>query len=159
MRFRMLNDEELNELSNDFTKFLVVQGIDDDLWRKINKEEKEKAVQIVEIFSDMVLAKVYSNIKYLSFLSNDVFSLFKIEDDTIHLILIKKTKDEIVFQNIDDVYSTLKKGINHYELYTSSKALKEKILDEIHKLSAQGCLVSSQEIWDIFEEFSKKASK
>jgi len=159
MRFRMLTDEELHVLSEDFTKFLVVQGIDDDLWRKINTEDKEKAVQIVEIFSDTVLTKVYSKIKYLSFLSNDVFSLFKIEKDTMHLILIKKTKNGAGFKHVDDVYRTLKKGANHYELYTSSKELKEKLLDEIHKLSVQGCLISSPEIWDSIEEFSKKTSK
>ena len=155
----MLTDAELHELSDDFTKFLVVQGIDDELWRKINTEDKEKAVQIVEIFSDTVLTKVYSKIKYLSFLSKDVFSLFKIEEATMHLILIKKTKDEDEFKHVDDVYNTLKKGANHYELYTSSKEVKGKLLDEIHKLSVQGCLISSHETWDIFEEFSKKTSK
>lgn len=159
MRFRMLTETELDELSDDFTKFLVVQGIDDELWRKINTENKEKATQIVQIFSDTVLTKVYSKINYLSFLSDDVFSLFKIENNTMHLILIKNTNQETGFKGVNDVYSTLKKGVNHYELYTSSKILKEKLLDEIHKLSVQGCLVSSKKIWDSFEEFSKKASK
>jgi hypothetical protein len=37
MRFRLLSDLELKELSEDFTQFLVVQGIDDETWRKINK--------------------------------------------------------------------------------------------------------------------------
>ena len=159
MRFRMLNETELDSLSDDFTKFLVVQGIDDELWRKINKENKEKAIQIVQIFSDTVLTKVYSKINYLSFLSDDVFSLFKIQDDTIHLLLIKKTNRETVFKGINDVYSILKKGVSNYELYTSSRVLKGEILDEIHKLSVQGCLISSKEIWDSFEKFSKKTSK
>ena len=73
MRYRMLTDEELNALSDDFTQFLVVQGIDDDSWRKMNLENKEKAIQIVEIFSDTVLAKVYSKIKYLSYVSEKVY--------------------------------------------------------------------------------------
>ena len=42
MRYRMLSDDELQALSEDFTQFLVVQGIDDDTWRKINKEDREK---------------------------------------------------------------------------------------------------------------------
>ncbi len=50
----MLTEEELNVLSEDFTQFLVVQGIDDESWRKMNLENKEKAIQIVEIFSDTV---------------------------------------------------------------------------------------------------------
>ena len=35
----------------------------------------------------------------------------------------------------------------------------DKITDEIHKLSAQGCQVSSKEIWEELSKFHKKASK
>ncbi|MDO7610504.1 MAG: DUF6495 family protein, partial [Crocinitomicaceae bacterium] len=65
----MLTEEELNVLSDDFTQFLVIQGIPDESWRKMNLENKEKAIRLVEIFSDTVLAKVYSKIKYLSYVS------------------------------------------------------------------------------------------
>ena len=41
MRFRLLSDLELKELSEDFTQFLIVQGLDDETWRKINKENNK----------------------------------------------------------------------------------------------------------------------
>ena len=99
MRYRMLTKEELNALSEDFTQFLVVQGIDDDSWRKMNLENKEKAIQIVEIFSDTVLEKVYSKIKYLSYVSDKVYSIFRINKDDINLILIKSTESTFAFKN------------------------------------------------------------
>ena len=47
MRFRKLSNVELEALSEELIQFLVVQGIDDELWRKINKESPQKAEELV----------------------------------------------------------------------------------------------------------------
>ena len=159
MRYRMLTKEELNALSEDFTQFLVVQGIDDDSWRKMNLENKEKAIQIVEIFSDTVLAKVYSKIKYLSYVSDKVYSIFRINKDNINLILIKSTEPTFAFKNENLIPELLSNHPNSWELYSSTKHLGEKVTDEIHKLVTQGCQISKEETWNIFYNFHKKASK
>ena len=57
MRFRKLSKIELEALSEELIQFLVVQGIDDDLWRDINKKSPEKAEELVALFSDTVLPK------------------------------------------------------------------------------------------------------
>ena len=159
MRYRMLSDDELQALSEDFTQFLVVQGIDDDTWRKINKEDREKALKIVEVFSDTVLFKVYSKIKFMSYISEKVFSVFKINKTTIDLILIKSIDPQLVFKDESTLYDLLNLKPAAWELYSSSKKLGDKLTDEIHKLSAQGCQVTSKEIWEELSKFHKKASK
>ena len=78
MRFRKLSKIELEALSEELIQFLVVQGIDDDLWRDINKKSPQKAEELVALFSDTVLQKVYAKVQYLSFVSEQVFSIFKI---------------------------------------------------------------------------------
>ncbi len=158
MRYRMLSEEELNALSDDFTQFLVVQGIDDDSWRKMNLENKEKARQIVEIFSDTVLAKVYSKVKYLSYVSDKVYSIFRINKDDINLILIKITEPTFAFKNENLIPELLSKNSGSWELYSSTKQLNEKLTDEIHKLCTQGCQISKAETWDIYYDLHKKAS-
>ena len=159
MRYRMLTDEELNALSDDFTQFLVVQGIDDYSWRKMNLENKEKAIQIVEIFSDTVLAKVYSKIKYLSYVSEKVYSIFRINQETINLILIKSTEPTFTFKNEKLIPELLISHPNSWELYSSTKQVGEKLTDEIHKLCTQGCQISKVETWEIYYDLHKKASK
>ena len=47
MRFRKLSKIELEALSEELIQFVVVQGIDDDLWRDINKESPQKAEELV----------------------------------------------------------------------------------------------------------------
>ena len=159
MRYRMLTDEELNALSDDFTQFLVVQGIDDDSWRKMNLENKEKAIQIVEIFSDTVLEKVYSKIKYLSYVSEKVYSIFRINKDNINLILIKSVEPTFAFKNESLIPELLSNNPDSWELYSSTKQLGQKLTDEIHKLFTQGCQISKVETWNIFYDLHKNASK
>ena len=159
MRFRLLSDLELEELSKDFTQFLVVQGIDDDTWRKINKENREKALQIVEVFSDTVLLKVYSKVKFMSFTSEKVFSIFKIKKDRIDMLLLKSKDSKLVFNSSEPLKNLLKDSIGKWELYSSSKNLGDKVPDEVHQLTLKGCQVESQENWDAISSFQKKASK
>ena len=159
MRFRLLSEPELKELSEDFTQFLVVQGIDDETWRKINKENKEKAQQIVEIFSDTVLLKVYSKVKFMSFTSEKVFSIFKVKKDTIDLILLKSTDPKLVFNSSEPLEDLINRSIGKWELYSSSKKLGDNVPDEVHKLTLQGCQIESPGIWDALSAFQKKAAK
>ena len=155
----MLTEEELKALSDDFTQFLVVQGVDDVTWRKMNIENEEKAIEVVEVFSDTVLHKVYSKIQYMSYISDHVFSIFKINKTSIDLILIKSTDASLIFQDEATLYSLLNSNSGAWELYSSSKELGDKLTDEVHKLTTQGCQISSKEIWDEFYHFHKKASK
>tara|TARA_Y100001933_G_C18780385_1_gene472197 strand:+ start:76 stop:567 length:492 start_codon:yes stop_codon:yes gene_type:complete len=159
MRFRLLSDIELKELSEDFTQFLVVQGIDDETWRKINIENKEKALQIVEIFSDTVLLKVYSKVKFMSFTSEKVFSVFKVKKDAIDLILLKSTDPKLVFNSSEPLEDLINRSIGKWELYSSSKKLGDKVPDEVHQLTLQGCQIESPGIWDALSAFQKKAVK
>ena len=159
MRFRLLSDLELEELSKDFTQFLVVQGIDDETWRKINKENREKALQIVEVFSDTVLLKVYSKVKFMSFTSEKVFSIFKIKKDRIDMLLLKSKDSKLVFNSSEPLKNLLTDSIGKWELYSSSKNLGDKVPDEVHQLTLKGCQVESQENWDAISSFHKKASK
>ena len=159
MRFRLLSDLELKELSEDFTQFLIVQGLDDETWRKINKENKEKALQIVEVFSDTVFLKVYSKVQFMSFTSEQVFSIFKIKKDAIDLILLKSTDPKLVFNSSEPLESLINNSIGKWELYSSSKQLGDKVPDEVHQLTLQGCQIESEEIWDALSAFQKKASK
>ena len=78
-----MTNTELESLSEEFIQFLVVQGIDDQMWRDINTKTPEKANDLVSVFSDTVLKKVYSKVKFMSFVSEQVFSIFKIEAHTM----------------------------------------------------------------------------
>jgi hypothetical protein len=62
MKYRCLTDDELRLLADDLKHFLIVNGVHAEEWEYINKVNPSKATQLVELFSDTVLDKVYSKI-------------------------------------------------------------------------------------------------
>ena len=156
MRFRNLTNTELEALSEELVQFLVVQGIDDDLWREMNQKSPEKAIELVALFSDTVLEKVYSKVRYLSFISEQIFSVFKIDGGTMHAVVLKNKASNSAFKDLQHVIeiSTSKTAVP-YEVMSATRELDEKILDEIHRLTEQGCLVADQELWMHFERYHK----
>ena len=155
MRFRKLSNVELEALSEELIQFLVVQGIDDELWRKINKESPQKAEELVSLFSDTVLQKVYSKVGFLYFVSEQIFSIFKIEGEDMEAIVIKNKSKTESFQNLKSVMTRITEDKNDYEVLHAKRALGDKILDEIHNLSEKGCLVAEEELWQHFSQFYK----
>ncbi len=155
MRFRKLSKIELEALSNELVQFLVVQGIDDELWRDINKDSPQKAEALVALFSDTVLQKVYSKISYLYFVSDQIFSIFKIEGEDMEAIVIKNKSKTVSFEDLNSVIKRISKNKNDYDVLHAKRTLGDKILDEIHTLTEKGCLVAEQELWQYFSQFHK----
>tara|TARA_B100000768_G_C11162973_1_gene325369 strand:+ start:380 stop:871 length:492 start_codon:yes stop_codon:yes gene_type:complete len=158
MRFRKLSKIELEALSEELIQFLVVQGIDDDLWREINKESPENAEELIVLFSDTVLQKVYSKVEYLSFVSEQVFSIFRIDGEDMEAIVIKNKSKADAFENLQSVIDRTTKSTKGYEIFSAKRSLGDQILDEIHTLTEKGCLVADQEIWKYFSQFHKNLS-
>ena len=95
----------------------------------------------------------------MSYISEKVFSIFKINKTTIDLILIKSIDPQLVFKDEGTLYDLLNSKPAAWEIFSSTKILEDKLTDEIHKLTSQGCQVTSKEIWEELSKFHKKASK
>ena len=158
MRLRILSNIELEALSKELIQFLVVQGIDDELWRDINKESPEKAEELIVLFSDTVLEKVYSKVHFLSFVSEQVFSIFKIKGEVMKAIVVKNKSNTFAFTDLDSVIECTTKNIEDCEIYTAKRSLGDQILDEIHRLTENGCLIAQEELWNYFNQFHKNIS-
>lgn len=83
MRFRRLKKEELEALEEDFIQFLASNHITAKEWVKLKEAESEKVHELIDIFSDIVLEKVYSNIDYLQHRSKDTVRVFHCQEDKI----------------------------------------------------------------------------
>ena len=55
MRFRCLSKEELQELDNELIQFLIVNHVYKEDWALMNQESPNKAKELIEMFSDVVL--------------------------------------------------------------------------------------------------------
>lgn len=65
LKYRRLTNEELNILEEDFVQFLVTNSVMATDWELLKMEEPEKANDLIDIFSDIVMEKALSRIEYL----------------------------------------------------------------------------------------------
>ncbi len=83
MRFRRLKKEELEALEADFVKFLASNHITAKDWTALKKENSDKVYELIDVFSDIVLEKIYGEIDYLQHRSKDTVRVFHCQEDKI----------------------------------------------------------------------------
>jgi hypothetical protein len=148
MKYRRLTNEELIPLEEELKHFLIVNGVHGEEWEKINKENPVRASELVEVFSDTVLQKVYEKLEYLEHRSAQTCMVFRCMGDSTELIVLQRKPDTSVdLSTPDSIHDALVKQLDSITFYTSSrKNTKEREL-EIHQLIEQGCVLSSGEFW------------
>ena len=148
MKYRILSNEELSHLEEDFKHFLIVNGVHAEEWEALNKNEVDKAVQLVEVFSDTVLQKVYEKIEYLEFRSQDNCMVFHFGEDKIELISIqRKVNSSVDLSTVESIHDALKKQATELTFFKSEKSYSKEREAEIHDMIEQGCLLSSSQFW------------
>lgn len=79
-KYRLLTDEELSHLEKEFIEYLVINGITAGDWVKMKAEENEKALKIVNLFSDVVLEGAMRKIHYVEFREPNSLSCFHFQE-------------------------------------------------------------------------------
>jgi len=148
MKYRILSNEELSHLEEDFKHFLIVNGVHAEEWEALNKKDVDKAVQLVEVFSDTVLQKVYEKIEYVEFRSVDTCMVFHMCQEKIELISIhRKASSEVDLSSVDSIHEALKNDAEQLNFFKTEKPYSKNREAEIHEMIEQGCVLSSSQFW------------
>ena len=103
MRFRRLKREELEPLEQEFIHFLATHQITAQEWVQLKETEHEKVYELIDIFSDIVLEKVYNQIEYLQHRTKDTIRVFHCQDEKITMTGLQITDPERDLTNPADV--------------------------------------------------------
>ena len=153
MKYRILSDEELTHFSEELKQFLIVNGVHKEEWELMNNTHPEKARELVGLFSDTILQRVYENLKYLEFRSEDSCMVFYLGKDNIHLIsLQKKGSTSITLSSPEGIHDALVNYPGEISFFKNSKTYNGDREAEVHRLVEQGCVPSSQEFWDALQQ-------
>lgn len=153
MKYRMLSDEELQHLEGDLKAFLIINGIHGEEWEKLNREEPQKAVELVGLFSDQVLQTVYEKVQFLEHRTPDSCIVFHFGETGQELIAIqKKSGSEIDLSTVDGIHRALISASTALSFFTSKKQYADIREMEIHKLIEQGAVLSDAEFWNSLKE-------
>ena len=153
MKYRILSDEELQHLEGDLKAFLIINGIHGEEWEKLNLEEPEKAIALVELFSDQVLQTVYEKVKFLEHRTPDACLVFHFAEKEQELIAIqKKPGSSIDLSSVEGMHQALSKELKQLSFFTSKKPYNDPREKEIHQLIEQGAVLSSEIFWNSLRE-------
>ncbi|MDF3029295.1 MAG: hypothetical protein K0S23_3602 [Fluviicola sp.] len=153
MKYRILTDEELQHLEGDLKAFLIINGIHGDEWEKLNREEPQKAVELVGLFSDQVLQTVYEKVRFLEHRSPDSCLVFHFGEEEQELIAIqKKPETKIDLSTINGIHEALTKAPTDLSFFTSKKDYTDSREMEIHQLIQQGAVLSDANFWNSLKE-------
>ena len=95
MRFRRLTTEELTHLEKEFIEFLVSNTVTAEDWVKLKADSPDNAEELIEMFSDVVLSKVYGKIVLLEKREKNNLLLFKFDGEIVQMLGVS-TNDETI---------------------------------------------------------------
>lgn len=148
MKYRILNDGELKHLEEELKQFLIINGVHGEEWERINKEDPDTAIELVELFSDTVLQQVYEKLKYLELRSENNLLVFYFGLNMAELISISvKEPGKSDLSTPESIHRALS---DQAENLLWSSNIREKIEqreNEIHQLLQNGAVPSTEHFW------------
>jgi hypothetical protein len=149
MRFRRLSDEELGYLKDDFVKFLVSNTITADDWVKLKTENTAKAHELIDLFSDIVLEKVYQKVDLLEQREAQNLLFFHFEDELMTVLGIQ-TNSAIDFTDISEKYDLENCKLTGFR--QTKVLVKGQKADEVHRLIESGCFVGREKLFQTLNQ-------
>jgi hypothetical protein len=154
MKYRRLTIAELQDMENEFVRFLVANGVTADDWVKIKAEQPERAEGLIEIFSDVVFDKVLEKVKYIEHRSPDDIKTFRCSDDKIELLGFKingaSAIDLTKGQSLDFMMAYVQSTPNtNIQMYSAEKPYKDNNpKKEIFDMLENGGAISEGNIFE-----------
>lgn len=142
VKYRRLTLEELKELELEFKQFLITHSIYDQEWREINKDQPEKAQDLVDLFSDLVLEKAYSQVSYLQRISAHEMDSFFFNEKNATWIALRAKSQEINFLS-ETWKENILGNLQQLECFSADKIIENKP-QEIFRLLNQGCVLGDE---------------
>jgi len=142
IKYRRLQKEELETLEEDFIKFLSANSIPASDWEKLKNESPDRVDDLLDVFSNTVLEKVYSKASHLIIVNPNKVLAFYMGADSASLIGVEfndNTLDLLKNNKLDSVFSSEVEFSSHDpKLFTLEKKYSKPKAEEVYFLVNQG---------------------
>jgi len=150
MKYKQLTTEQLNEMHEEFAMFLATQKIDSDKWQEIKDTKPEMVAEEINLFSDLVWEKVLGKINYLTNFSDNSINLFRFDNEQIHRIVIKCSKEKFNFSKKEDYQWFMDNSKDaSIEYFKGQKTYFKARNLEIFDLIEKGCTMDKGELYEM----------
>lgn len=153
MKYERLTREQLEELHEEFARFLASQQITKEEWDKIKTDQPKVAEEELDLFSDLVWEGVLNKVEYIEHFSPQHIFLFHFQEEVIDLIGIKLDNQAVDLQTTEG-YNWLRNNLMNEDvnLYTSQKPITEDRNKDIFALLKQGARITKGDLYQYFQK-------
>lgn len=146
MKYRKLNIDELKSLEAEFIRFLASNTVTASDWEKVKKEDAQKAEELIELFSDIVIGQSLEKVKFLDLKRPKDIRSFHCQKEKIELRgLMIEGESDFVF-DINELPEKMLANIAQtdvsLQIISAERAYQESRELELFKLMEQGALIS-----------------
>lgn len=150
-------------LEQDLIQFLAANSITADDWEKLKRDEPDKAMALIDRFSDIVFEKVLSKELDLEHRSPKKLKVFRCEEERIRLMgldLPEDTPTDLTdpeaFEHLMQDPSVAGKGA---KLYHAEKGYNKEREEEIKEMLDQGCRLTEKKLFTLLERVHQGSRK
>jgi len=139
LKFRSLTIQELKELETEFKHFLVINELYDAEWRQLAANNPLKAQEFIDLFSNVVLEKVYTNLTGLLHIGEDFITIFDFQKDTWNFYHFQlTTQNSLSAINADNFVVFLQAYWHNLSLKKGTKKSSEQKAEQVYALICKG---------------------
>lgn len=138
-KYRLLTQEELEPLSEEFLKYLVVANILPEQWELLKKEKIEEAEKHLAVFSDLVFDKIMQQHQYLERITSakiEAYHFMKNKAEMVALVAKNASCPSLLETNLADI------DIRQFDLIRGSKSYQKSREEEMFQMTQQECVPS-----------------
>lgn len=156
MKYRRLTSEELEELEQDFIRFLASNSITGEDWISMKKNSPDKSNELIDLFSDLIFERTLKKVEHLEFKTPNDIKLFHCMEDKIVMIgLFIEGHSGIDFTQPtapDKMLEQLRNSNAQLKLYQAEKQFSGQREMELFEMMENGCLISKGELFYTLEQ-------
>ena len=153
MKYSRLTKDQFVELHKEFIDFLSSNSITFEDWTILKQNNDGKTEGLLDLFSDIVWAKVLDKTRYLENISKNHIYLFSFGDSQMKFIAIYTEHNEVDFTT-NDGFSWLRDNLfnDSVKMYNSNKNYSEDKLADKFDLINKGGIITKGELFNYFDE-------
>ena len=154
-KYRRLTNEELELLEDDLIQFLAANSVTGDDWEKLKKDEPDRAMGLIDRFSDIVFEKVLSKDVDLEHRSPKKLKLFRCEQKRIRLMGLDLPASSPIDMTDPEAYKELMQDPKKYgtgaDVYKAEKGYDKDREEEIKEMLEHGSRLTEKKFFTLLE--------
>ena len=153
MKYSRLSKDQFVELHKEFIDFLSSNSITFEDWTILKQNNDGKAEGLLDLFSDIVWAKVLDKTRFLENISKNHIYLFSFGNSQMNFIAIYTENNDVDFTT-NDGFSWLRDNLfdDSVKMYNSIKNYSQDKLSDIFDLIKKGGIITKGELFNYFDE-------